>query len=153
MAALSCRGPVSHTLADQGTGEVEESRMVGHLALPAHQYPTAAVEPSVCPLNHPSARPLTFPLIHFLSPTANMNPIAAPRCLVPRARIIIAQVETQMLHHGCAGAEPPSCRASRPGAGGHCDWPARPRGLTAGPYRRPAGSASRPACRGRPFAV
>src|SRR5918994_7677564 len=79
MAALSCRVSVSHTLADQGTGEVEESRMVGHLALPAHQQPTAAVEPSVRPLNNPSACPLTlaFPLTHFLSPAVNMNPIAA----------------------------------------------------------------------------
>ena len=82
--------------------------MVGHLALPAHQYPTAAVEPSMCPLDNPPARPLTFafPLTHFLSPTADMNPIAAPRCLVPRARIIIAEVETQMVHHGCVGGAP-----------------------------------------------
>src|SRR5918997_664442 len=109
MAALSCRVSVSHTLADQGTGEVEESCMVGHLALPAHQQPTAAVEPSMCPLDNPPARPLTlaFLLTHFLPPTANMNPIAAPRCLVPRARIIIAEIETQMLHHGCVGGAPP----------------------------------------------
>src|ERR687894_1338708 len=108
MAALSCRVSVSHTLADQGTGEVEESRMVGHLALPAHQQPTAAVQPSVCPLDDPPARPLTLacPLPHFLSPTANMNHIAAPRCLVPRARVIIAEVETQMVHDGCARGAP-----------------------------------------------
>ena len=82
--------------------------MVGYLALPAHQQPTAAVQPSVCPLDDPPARPLTLacPLPHFLSPTANMNHIAAPRCLVPRAHIIIAEVEAQMLHHGCAGGAP-----------------------------------------------
>ena len=79
--------------------------MVGYLALPAHQQPTAAVEPSMCPLDNPPARPLTlaFLLTHFLSPTANMNPIAAPRCLVPRARIIRAEVETHLVHPGCVG--------------------------------------------------
>ena len=58
--------------------------------------------------NNPSACPLTlaFPLTHFLSPATNMNPIAALRCLVPRARVIIAEVETQMLHHGCSRGAP-----------------------------------------------